>query len=199
MFVSLNFCLKTVQESSAELGSHSHTHQGCGMCAVCFQRTPRCGVSAFWGNSLWLAMVYPSLVPTPPECCRFSLPSYQRSSQHPPPPRLHPDSPDSSGLASRRTAKQRRTAVTAGRSSPAMAQPPRPTRQLAPAGPRRRAVPRGWHCVGTMARFSALPKSRRSAGTCALTLSLLPRARGCSGRLGRSQHRNTSPRAPCYR
>lgn len=36
--------------------------------------------------------------------------------------RLHPDSPDSSGLASRCAAKQRRTTDTAGQTSPAMAQ-----------------------------------------------------------------------------
>lgn len=79
-------------------------------------------------------MVYTSLVRTPLTCCCFALPSHQRSSQHPPPSRLSPDSPDSSGLASRHTAKQSRTPVTAGRSSPAIAQPPCPSRQPVPAG-----------------------------------------------------------------
>lgn len=91
MFVSSHFCLQTIQESTAELGSHSYAHQGCGMCAVCFQRTALCGdkeIPAFWGNSLWPAVVYSSLVPTPPTCSRFALPSSQRSPQHPPAPAL---------------------------------------------------------------------------------------------------------------
>lgn len=55
IFVSLHFCLQIVHESTAELGSHSHAHQGCGMRAVCFQRTALCGdkeIPAFWGNPL---------------------------------------------------------------------------------------------------------------------------------------------------
>lgn len=89
MFVSLHFCLKTIQESTAELESRCHTHRGCGMCAACFQRTALCRdkeIPAFWGNSLWPAMVSTSLVPTPPTCCALALPSHQRRAQHPPPP-----------------------------------------------------------------------------------------------------------------
>lgn len=168
----MHFCLKTIQESTAELESRCHTHRGCGMCAACFQRTALCRdkeIPAFWGNSLWPAMVSTSLVPTPPTCCALALPSHQRRAQHPPPPAF---------TLTHRTAPGWPPDAQQSRGGPRtlLARPVQPWHSVCPAACTSRGL-----CAGTMAHFSALLQSRGWAGTSALILSLLPRARGCLG------------------
>lgn len=133
-------------------------------------------------------MVYTSLIPTPPTCCCFTFPSHQCSiSLLPAFPLTHRTAPGWPPDTQQSRAGPRLLLAGAAR--------PLHRHRVHPAactsrGPGGGWCLQGWHCMGTMARFSALFKSRGWVDACAPTLSLVPRARGYWGQLGHSQHRN---------